>query len=188
MVVPGAQWIVSYRPATGEELWRVDTGGTFSNTSRPVYARGVVYVCTAHGGARMLAIRAGGKGDVTDTHVAWQLQQGTPLRSSPLVVGERLYMVSDRGVASCVDAATGEVKWSERLGGAYSASPTYAKGRIYFFSENGVATVIRPGDRFEPLSKNRLDGRIMASPAFVEGAILVRTDRHLYRLHRVARR
>lgn len=182
MVVPGAQWIVSYRPATGEELWRVDTGGTFSNTSRPVYGHGMVYVCTAYGGARMLAIRVHGKGDVTETHVAWQLRQATPQRSSPLLVGGRLYLVSDGGVASCVDAITGEVKWSERLGGTHSASPSYAAGRVYFFSERGFATVIRPGDRFERLAENHLDGRIMASPAFLERAILVRTDTHLYRI------
>ena len=184
MVAPGAQWIVSYAPATGEELWRVDTGATFSNTSRPVYGHGLVYVSTAYGGARMLALRVNGKGDVTSTHVAWELRQGTPQRSSPLLVGDRLYIVSDRGVASCVDAITGEVKWSERLGGAYSASPSFAAGRVYFFAENGVATVIRPGDRFEPLAESQLDGRIMASPAFVGRSILVRTDTDLYRIGR----
>ncbi|NLX99763.1 MAG: PQQ-binding-like beta-propeller repeat protein [Rhodopirellula sp.] len=184
MVVPGAQWIVSYRPATGEELWRVDTGDTFSNTSRPVYGDGIVYICTAYGGARMLAIRVDGKGNVTETHVAWQLQQGTPQRSSPLLVGQRLYIVSDRGVASCVDAANGEVKWSQRLEGAHTASPSYAAGRIYFFSEGGVATIIRPGDRFERLAENQLDGRIMASPAFIDAAIFIRTDTHLYRIGR----
>ncbi|NUQ63363.1 MAG: PQQ-like beta-propeller repeat protein [Pirellulales bacterium] len=187
MVAPGAQWIVSYRPTTGEELWRVDTGDTFSNTSRPVYGHGMVYVCTAYGGSRMLAIRTDGTGDVTESHVAWQLQQGTPQRPSPLLVAGRLYFVSDRGVASCVDAVTGEVQWSERLGGAYAASGSFAAGRIYFFSENGVSTAIRPGDRFERLAENRLDGRIMASPAFVERGMLVRTDTHLYRIGRQSR-
>jgi outer membrane protein assembly factor BamB len=189
MVVVGAQWIVSYDPDNGEERWRVDTGPTFSNASCPVYGDGMVYACTAFGGTRMLAIRTDGRGDVTDTHVAWELQRSTPRRTSPLLVGDRLYLVSERGVASCVDAQTGEVHWSQRLDGAYSASPTYAGGRVYFFGENGTTTVVQPGDSFRSLAENHVSGRIMATPAFVTRSIILRTDTHLYRIEqRVARR
>jgi outer membrane protein assembly factor BamB len=182
MVVVGAQWIVSYNPATGEERWRVDTGPTFSNASCPAYGDGMVYACTAYGGTRMFAIRTDGRGDVTDTHVAWELQRSTPRRTSPLLVGHRLYLVSERGVASCVDARTGEVYWSQRLDGAYSASPIYAGGRVYFFGENGTTTVAQPGDSFRSLAENHIDGRIMATPAFVNRSIILRTDAHLYRI------
>jgi outer membrane protein assembly factor BamB len=186
LIVLGAQWLVSYDPSTGVERWRVDTGSTYSNASRPVYGHGMVYACTAFGGTRMLAVRTDGQGDVSDRHVVWQLGRTTPRRSSPLLVGDHLYFVSDRGVASCAHARTGEVLWSERLPGAHSASPVYADGRIYFFGENGSVTVVRPGDRFRLLAENRIDGRIMASPAFVDRSIILRTDTRLYCIERQA--
>jgi outer membrane protein assembly factor BamB len=176
MVSVGAQWVVAYEPSNGRELWRVDTGGTYSNASRPVYGQGLIFVCTAYGGARVLAVRPDGHGDVTDTHVAWQLQRATPKRSSPLLVGDLLYLVSDNGIASCVRAATGEVCWTQRLAGPHSASPVCAAGRIYFFGEDGTTTVIHPGPEYQQLAENRVRGRIMASPAFVDDTILLRTD------------
>jgi len=186
MIVFGAQWIVSYDPSTGAERWRADTGRTFSNASSPVCGHGMVYISTAYGGTYMLAIQTGGRGNVTDSHVAWQLRQGTPRRSSPLLLGDHLYFVSDRGVASCVDAREGEVIWSERLPGSHSASPVYADGRIYFFGEDGPITVLPPGDPFVRLAENRVDGRIMASPAFVDRSIFLRTDTHVYRIEQSA--
>ncbi len=182
MVILGAQWIVSYDPDSGNELWRVDTGSTFSNSSRPVYGQGLVFVCTAYGGTRMLAVRPDGRGDVTATHVAWELQRSTPKRSSPLLVGQELYLVSDNGIASCVQASSGEVHWTERLSGPHSASPVLANGRIYFFAENGTTTVVDPGTQFRPIAENEVSGSVMATPAFVDRAILLRTDTHLYRI------
>ena len=182
LVTLAARWIISYDPATGDELWRVDTGKSFSNVSRPVYDDGRVYLCTAFGGTEMLAVRIDGRGDVTDTHVVWRRKQRTPRRSSPLIVGGRVFFVSDRGVASCADAVTGDVLWSERLEGAHSASPVYAAGRVYFFGENGTSTVVQAADAFLKLAENRLAGRIMASPAFVGRVLILRTDTHLYRI------
>jgi outer membrane protein assembly factor BamB len=182
MVVVGAQWVVSYDPASGRELWRVDTGETFSNSSRPVYGQGLVFVCTAYGGSKMLAIRPDGQGDVTETHVAWELKRSIPKRSSPLLVGEQLYRVSDDGIASCVQARTGEIHWTQRLSGPHSASPLLAAGRIHFFGEDGTTTVVRPGTRYDPLAENRVNGRIMATPAVVDDEIFLRTDTHLYRV------
>ena len=180
MVVLAAQWVVSYDPSTGAERWRADTGRTFSNMSRPVCGHGMVYVSTAYGGTRMLAIRTGGRGNVTDTYVAWQLKQGTPKRSSPLLLGDHLYFVSDRGVASCADAREGEVIWSERFPEGHSASPVYADGRIYFFGEEGTIAVVQPDDTFMRLAENHVDGRIMATPAFADRSIFLRTDTHVY--------
>ena len=182
LVIPGAQWMAAYDPATGRELWRVDTGPTFSNAARPVYGEGLVFCGTAYGGSFLVAIRPDGQGDVTQSHVAWQTQRSVPKRSSPLVVDGQLYMVADNGIATCLDAATGQEHWTERLGGTFSASPVFAAGRVYLFSEYGTTTVIAPGKQFHQLAANTLDGRIMATPAFAGDSLLLRTDTHLYRI------
>lgn len=182
MIVPAAQWIVSYDPDSGTPVWRVDTGGTFSNASRPVFGHGLAFVSTAFGGSQLLAIRVDGRGDVTDTHVAWQTRKQVPRISSPLLVGDELYVVSDKGVASCLDARSGDVRWTERVLSGCSASPVYADGRVYLFGEMGKTAVLRPGRQFALLAENELDGRIMASPAIVDGAFFLRTDTHLYRI------
>jgi outer membrane protein assembly factor BamB len=180
MIIPAARWMVSYEPAGGKELWRVDTGSSFSNAARPVYGHGMVFVCTAYGGTRLLAIRLNGRGDVTATHVAWELKKQIPKRSSPLLVGDELYFVSDVGVATCVDAQTGELRWTERLSGAFSASPVFAAGHIFLFGENGTTTILKPGKEFVKLAENSVDGRIMASPAVLDRSIILRTDTQLY--------
>ena len=182
MVVLGSKWLVSYAPDSGEPIWQVDTGGTFSSTSRPVFGHGMVFVCTAYGGSYLLAIRTDGRGDVTDTHVSWTGKKQVPKRSSPLLVGDELYTVSDKGVATCLDARTGETHWTERILGNCSASPVLADGRIYFFAEDGQTTVIRPAKQFTTLAKNEIDGPVMASVAIADGAFFLRSGTHLYRI------
>ena len=97
-------------------------------------------------------------------------------------MGDELYFVSDKGVASCVEAETGKENWQERLGGGFSASPTLADGRIYFLNEEGLTTVVAPEREYKELASNQLDGRTLASPAFVDGVIFLRTDKNLYRI------
>ena len=99
-----------------------------------------------------------------------------------MLAGNELYTISDGGVATCVDAATGEVHWARRLLGSCSASPILAAGRIYFFAEDGHAAVIRPGTEFTPLAESQVDGRTMASAAVSDRAFFLRTDTHLYRI------
>jgi hypothetical protein len=91
-------------------------------------------------------------------------------------------MVADNGIATCLDAATGQEHWTERLGGMFSAAPVFAAGRVYLFSESGTTTVLAPGKEFRQLAANTLDGRIMATPAFAGDSLLLRTDTHLYRI------
>jgi outer membrane protein assembly factor BamB len=134
----------------------------------------------------VFAIRPDGAGDITESHVVWSVRKAVPNNPSPLLVRDELYMVSDKGVASCLDARTGTLRWRERLGGNFSASPIFADDRIYFFSEEGVTTVLAPGRHFRKLATNKLDGRIMASPAISGSAIYVRTDQHLYCIARSA--
>lgn len=183
MVVPGAQWIVSYDPATGKEIWRVDDGNGFSAAPRPVFGHGLVYACTGNAGGRpqLWAIRPDGQGDVTATHVAWKLNAGIPMMPSPVLVGQRIYIPDDDGLVACVDALTGKILGKHRLGENQCASPVAAEGRIYFFGQEGTAVVLRAGKDMERLAENRLDGGpLFASPAFTEGTIYLRTDRFLY--------
>jgi outer membrane protein assembly factor BamB len=130
----------------------------------------------------MLAIKADGKGDVTETHVAWKLDKGAPRNASPLLVGDELYIVSDQGVATCIEAKSGKVHWQERIGGNFSASPTLVAGNIYFVSEEGVTTVVKPGTTFTQVAKNELKAKTFASPAPIEGAMFFRTEKELLRI------
>jgi outer membrane protein assembly factor BamB len=177
-----AERVVAYDPRTGKELWSVSQGNNFAQTPRPVYGHGLVFVCGGYFSPLVQAIRPDGRGDVTKTHVAWTLKQAVPLTPSPLLVGNELYLVSDDGVASCVDARTGTLHWRERLGGKFSASPVFAAGRIYFLNEEGVTTVVAPTTQFKKLATNKIDGRTLASPAVAGRAIYLRTDQHLYRI------
>ena len=178
----GAFRATAYDPGSGEEIWEVSYGDGFSNVPAPVFGHGMVYVATGFQVPSLLAVRADGRGDVTATHTAWTLRRGVPLTSSPLLVGDELYIVSDLGVATCLDARTGETHWRERLGGNFSASPVFADGRIYFQSEEGVTTVVAPGTAYRELATNRLDGAILASMAVADGSLFIRTHDHLYRI------
>ena len=182
LISVGAFRARGYDPLTGKEIWRVRYDDGFSNVPRPVFAHGLVFIATGFQQPSLLAVRPDGKGDVTKTHIAWELKRGAPLTPSPLVVGDELYVVTDGGIATCLEATTGAVIWQQRLGGTYSASPVFADGRIYIPAEQGVTTVIAPGRTFRRLATNALDGGLLASMAVSGGAIFLRTDSHLYRV------
>lgn len=184
VVSPGSGAVVAYDPATGGEAWRVRYDQGFSVVPRPVYAHGLVYVCTGFGKPWVLAIDPTGTGDVTETHIKWKTDRATPNNPSVLVVGDELYMVSDQGVASCLDAETGEKHWQARLGGNFSASPTYIDGRIYFQDENGTSIVVQAGKEFVELGRSTWgDGvRTFASYAVADGALFLRSETHVYRV------
>jgi outer membrane protein assembly factor BamB len=143
----------------------------------------MVFLSTSYDTASVLAIRADGKGDVTDTHLVWSLKKGAPHTPSMLLVGDELYMASDAGLGTCVDAKTGTVHWQKRLGGkGYSASPIYADGKLWFLSEDGVGTVVKASKTYEPIARNPLGERTLASYAAIDGALFIRTAGHLYRI------
>lgn len=186
MISVGAYRVFAYDPSDGREIWSCKTPG-FSVVPRPVYENGVVYVCTGYMQSELWAIRTGGSGDVTDSHVIWKTKQGVPFKPSILLVGGRIYMVSDNGIARCLDAKTGEQVWQQRVEGKYTASPVCAEGLVYFFSEQGLTTVIRADDKStkpQIVAENELAGRFMASPAIAGKAMFLRTDKHLYRIER----
>jgi outer membrane protein assembly factor BamB len=182
LISPGSNMVGAYDPRSGRELWRVRYDG-YSVVPRPVYGHGLVFVCTGYNTVTLLAIRPDGRGDVTRTHVAWKLRKSSvPHVSSPLLAGDELYLVGDRGLVSCLDARTGNVHWQEQVGGRHSASPLYADGKVYLQDEEGVGTVLQAGKQFKVLARNPLGERTLASYAAAEGALFIRTERHLYRI------
>ena len=183
VVSPTSGFVGGYDPATGREIWRVRYGEGYSVVPRPVYAHGLLYVSSGFETAALYAIRpSGARGDVTDSHVAWRIKKGAPLTPSPLVVGDELYFVSDTGVATCADARTGDVHWTQRLDGNFSASPVYADGKVYFQNEAGAGFVVKAGKAYELLAENDLGERSLASYAVADGALFIRTERHLWRI------
>ena len=185
LISVGSNATYCYDPATGKELWRVEDRRFHTGTVRPVVGHGMVYTATGLPRGDLWAVRLGGHGVVTDTHVVWKCTTSVPNRPSPVLVGDLLFMVNqDSSVVSCLDAKTGAAIWRERLPGLgkYSASPTYADGRIYFFNENGTCPVIEAGRQFKVLAQNKLDGGFMATPAIAGQALFVRSKTHLYRI------
>lgn len=181
LISNGAQAVMGYDPKTGDEIWRVVYGDD-NTIARIVAGDGMLFVNCGGMKYRLWAVRQGGTGDVTDSHVVWKMDEDVSFRSSPVLVGDLLYMITDKGVLTCVEAKTGERVWTEKLDGRYGASLLYADNRIYLLSEKGVATVLKPGRSYEPLAVNELDGSFFASPAVAGQSLLLRTQTHLYRI------
>ena len=182
LVCSGADHVAAYDLKTGAELWWMPYDG-FSIVGRPSYGNGLFYVV---GSIRqdhfcVYAVRPG-KGRLSDDQIVWENSKGIPHVPSPLLVGKQLFVVHDGGVASCLDALTGNEHWRERLGGNHDASPVEISGRIYFCNREGKTTVVSASDQFEVLALNQLDGIFKASPAVSDGALFLRSDTHLYRI------
>lgn len=180
VVIPASGGVAAYDPATGTEIWRVRYQG-YSVVPRPVFGHGLIFLSTGYDSPSLLAIRPDGEGDVTSTHIAWTLKKNVSHNPSFVLSGDDLFMVSDNGFASCVDAKTGTVHYQERIGGAYSSSPILAEGKVYYLSEDGQGVVVKASQKFELVSRNPLNERSLASYAAVDGALYLRTEKHLYR-------
>ena len=190
VVSPGSGVVAAYDVEDGTEIWRVPYGEGFSVVPRPVVAHGLVFIATGSqfkvrgggdGSESVYAIRLGGRGDVTDTHVVWKTTEGKPLVPSKLVIGDELYMISDRGEFSCLDAVTGKFHWKEQIRGRFTASPVYANGYIYATNERGKTVVVQAAREFKILAENDLDEFTLASPALSGPALFMRTEKALYR-------
>jgi len=178
VVSPGSNMAAAYDPATGRELWRVDYDG-YSLIQRPVFGHGLVYIQTGFNNPILHAVRPGA-GDVTD-RIVWTYRRSVPHTASYVLAGDELYMVSDKGIATCLDANTGKMHWSERVPGGYSASPIYHDGKIWLTNEDGGGTVLQAGKSFKVLAQSDVKEKTLASFAAADGALYVRTERHLYR-------
>jgi len=182
MISLGAKAAYSYDPFTGRELWRVEERGQHSASTRPVVGQGMIFYPTGFSAGQLFAVRTGGEGLITDTHVVWKVTRGVSNKPSILLVDGLIYMIGDTGIASCIDAQTGEHVWQQRIGGEYSASPLYADGRLWFFNEDGKTTVLKPGRVFERVGENHLDEGSLASTAIAGKAFYLRTRTDLYRI------
>ena len=184
IVVSGGDCVTGHDPATGKEIWRgngfnVQKNPNYRVIASPVVSDGVIYTPTR---VRPLqAFRAGGHGDITETHRLWAFQNG-PDVPTPVTDGTYFYTVNDRGIAWCLDAKTGKEIWGpQRLHKAtYSASPVLADGKIYITDEDGVTTVFKAGPKFELVAENNLDDYTLSSVAISGGQLFIRTAQHLY--------
>ncbi len=181
VIAPGSDTVQALDPATGETRWWVRYDG-YSVVPKPVVSDGRILIATGFGPTKLLAIRPGGAGEVTGSHVDWEVDKGIPKTPSVLAHDGLVYLVSDDGIALCIDAKTGENVWRSRLGGNYSASPILVGDKLYFCSEDGITTVIRTGRQFEELARNDLEEATLASPAAVGNALFIRTAAALYRI------
>lgn len=180
LVSPSAGACIAYDPASGKELWRVRSGG-MNASGRPIMGHGLIYMGTADGGYKFFAARPDGKGDVTQSHVAWQAAKGAPRYASPLLVGDLLYTVNDK-IITCLEAKTGEEIWQRRVNGTFTSSPIYAGGHLYFCNEEGATYVLTPGREDSLVATNELETGCLASPAVSGKALILRTKAALYRI------
>lgn len=181
LVSSGADHVAGYDPRTGKELWWSKYDG-YSIVLRPTIAEDIVFVSSCYNDPVLYAIRLGGEGEVTQSRTVWTLNKAVPHSPSPLIVDNEIYLFSDNGIATCLDAKSGHQHWQHRLGGNYSASPLYADGHIYILSEGGETTVIQPGLEYRELAKNSVNGRTLASFGVLENSLLLRTDTELLRI------
>jgi hypothetical protein len=179
MILSGSLCVASYDPRNGKRHWIVD-GPTEQFVASMVYDGKYVFATGGYPERHTVAIRPGGRGNVTDSHIVWRTTRGAAFVPSPIISGRYLLMVADSGIASCFEARTGKRHWMERLPGGHSPSPVSADGLVYFVSDQGVTTVIRPGETFEVIAKNELGEPVSASPAISQGHFFLRTHRHLY--------
>jgi outer membrane protein assembly factor BamB len=182
VICPSAGATIAYEPRTGDEIWRVRHGG-MNVAAPPQFGQGKAFLCTGDGGSRLLAVRPDGRGDVTATHIDWTYNKMTvPSRCTPLLIDDLLYLVHEKGIASCLEAKTGQQVWQHRLDGDFSTAPLYAGGHIYFCSQAGATYIMAPGRTPKIVAVNKFDDGFMASPAVADGALFLRTKTHLYRI------
>jgi len=184
IVVTGGDVVTGHDPATGKELWRVDGLNPDNNpnyriVASPIVHSGIIYAPTRE--RPLLAIKAGGRGNITATHRVWATDEG-PDVPTPVTDGKLFYIVRDNGVMWCLDARTGSTVYGpQRLRpGTYSSSPVLADGKLYISNEDGLTSVVRAGHKFELLAENALDDYILSSPAVSDGQVFIRTAEYLW--------
>jgi outer membrane protein assembly factor BamB len=164
---------------TGKRIWSVYSQGE-GVTPSPAIGDGLIFTSSGFEEPTIRAIRLGGEGNVTDTHVMWEQRQGVPALPSLLYVRPHVYTITRDNILHCIEASTGEIVWRHRLSGDYSASPVFADGRIYILSEEGLTLVLRPGPRYDEVGRNGIDETCLASMAVSQGQFYIRSSEHLF--------
>jgi outer membrane protein assembly factor BamB len=179
LLMTGPLKISSYDPNTGEHLWSCD-GPTKIASTTMVFGEELIYASAGYPKKRLMCIRADGSGDVTDTHIVWQIKNNAAYVPSLLLHEGLLYMVNDGGQTVCHEADSGERVWRHDFNAGFSSSPILAGGNIYVLDEDGITYIFKPGRKFELLAKNNIDDAGFATPAFCGDRIYLRTLHHLY--------
>ncbi len=178
LVYPSAVATVAYEAKTGEPIWTAYHAG-MNASARPVMTKNGLVVLT-NGMGKMVAVDPRGKGDITKSNIKWRAAEAIAKKSSQLIVGDRVFMVSDKGVATCMNQENGEAIWRERIGGKYAASPVFDGEKIMAISEDGLIKFFKADDEFKLLGKSKLGDGFMASPAIAGKRIVLRSLTHLY--------
>jgi len=179
LIINSSERIDAYNPVNGDLLWYVGSPRQ-SPIPSPVFHDGVIYMSRGYRNSDFLAIRPGGRGDVTESHTLWRTPIGASYVPSIIYYDGLLYMTSDAGILSCAEASTGEQIWRQRLRGVFFASPAAADGKVYFVSETGETIVVRAGREPQVLARNDLGERLIASPAISRGHLFLRSDENLF--------
>ena len=179
LIVNSSQRVDAYDPRTGTALWHVGGQNQFPIPS-PTFDNGVIYLSRGYRSGPYMAVRAGGRGDVNASHVVWQAATGAPYISSLVHTGGLIYMASDVGGVTILDAGTGQRVWQQRIEGVFSASPVAGDGKVYFVTEGGSTVVIGGGRQPAILARNELGERLIASPALSHGRVFLRSDDRLF--------
>ena len=179
LILSGSKSVASFDPRSGSRWWVID-GPTEQFVASIVFNGHLLFMTAGFPDHHILAIRPDGRGNVTDTHIAWRTTENTSYVPSPIVVGDYFLIVADNGIASCYQADTGKRLWKERIGRRYSASLVTADGLVYFTSDDGLTTVVRPGETFDAVAVNELGEPCFASLAISRGQIFKRAEKHLY--------
>lgn len=183
LITSGTEFIISYDPATGKELWRHK--GVESNAiPSPVANSEMVFLVAGFPAKIAMAIKLGGRGDLTGTpNVPWKYAKGTAYVPSPILYGDYLYLTTDRGILTCIDARTGEVKYEGGripIPATFTASPVAFEGKILMTSEDGDTFIVKAGPKHEILGTNSIGEAVYASPAIADGRIFIRGEKNLY--------
>ena len=177
IITCGDPWVIAYNPTNGTELWRAEClGGEVAPS--PIYAGGLVFAIEPYG--KLVAIRPDGRGNVTETHIAWSIEESTPDICSPVSNGELIFLLITEGTLSCYKVADRTKVWEKELGGSFQASPGIAGDRVYLVSEKGVTYIIQAGTEYKELARCELGEKVYASPAFADGRIYIRGIENLY--------
>jgi outer membrane protein assembly factor BamB len=179
LIVNSSERIDAYNPRTGALLWYTGTTNRFP-IPVPIFHDGMIYMSRGYRSGPYMAIRPGGRGDVSATHIAWESPTGAPYISSLVHDGGLIFMATDVGGVTVVDAKSGARVWQQRIEGIFSASPVAGDGKVYFASETGETIVVRSARTPEVIARNDIGERLMASPAISNGQIFLRTDDHLF--------